>query len=229
MEFLLEGFSEGLRRALTGDPEVWRAAWVTVGVSLWATVLASLLGLPAGYLLAVARFRGRGFALGLFQSLLGLPTVVIGLLVYGFLSRRGPLGGADLLFSPPAIVIGLTILAFPIAAVYGMASVAAVDVRARETALTLGASPGRAAWAVFREARFGLVAAVLGAFGRVSSEVGIAMMLGGNIEGYTRTLTTAIALESMKGEFGFGVALGTILMTIVIAVSFAARALQRSS
>lgn len=228
MEFLLEGFHEGLRRALTGDPEVWRAARVTLEVSLWATLLASLAGLPAGYLLAAARFRGRGAAVALLQSLLGLPTVVIGLLVYGLISRRGPLGAADMLFSPPAIVAGLTLLALPIAAVYGMAAVAAVDARARETALTLGASPGRAAWAVFREARFGLVAAVLGAFGRVSSEVGIAMMLGGNIEGYTRTLTTAIALESTKGEFGFGIALGTVLMAMIVAVSFLSRLLQRS-
>ncbi|MEK6711235.1 MAG: ABC transporter permease [Nitrospinota bacterium] len=227
MEFLLEGFQEGLRRALTGDPGVWRAAGVTLEVSLWATLLASLAGLPAGYLLAAARFPGRGLAQGLLQSLLGLPTVVIGLLVYGLISRRGPLGGMDLLFSPPAIVIGLSVLAFPIAAVYGMAAVAAVDARARETALTLGASPPRAAWAVVREARFGMAAAVLGAFGRVASEVGIAMMLGGNIEGHTRTLTTAIALESMKGEFGFGIALGTVLMAVVVAVSFLARIFQR--
>ncbi|MBI3127841.1 MAG: ABC transporter permease [Candidatus Tectomicrobia bacterium] len=227
MDFLIEGFYEGLLRVLTGDPEVWRAAGVTLQVSLWATLLASSLGLPAGYLLAVARFRGRGLVVGLLQSLLGFPTVVIGLLVYGLLSRRGPLGGMDLLFSPSAIVAGLCVLALPIAAVYGMTSVAGVDAGARETALTLGASAGRAAWTVFREARFGLMAAVLGAFGRVASEVGIAMMLGGNIEGHTRTLTTAIALESMKGEFGFGIALGMVLMSIMIAVSFLSRLLQR--
>ena len=152
----------------------------------------------------MGRFRGRGFSITLLQTSLGLPTVVIGLLAYGFLSRRGPLGFADLLFTPSAIVVGLVVLAIPLVAVFSMTSVASVDERVRETALTLGASNGLVAWTVLREARFGMMAAVLAAFGRVSSEVGIAMMLGGNIEGYTRTLTTAIALESMKGEFGFG-------------------------
>jgi len=228
VEFLLEGFREGLARALTGDPAVLRAAAVTLEVSFAATLIASLAGLPAGYLLAVGRFRGRGLAIASVQTLLGLPTVVIGLLAYGFISRRGPLGFADLLFTPSAIVVGLVVLALPIVIVFGMTAVASVDARARETALTLGASTARAAWAVVREARFGLVAAVLAGFGRVASEVGIAMMLGGNIEGYTRTLTTAIALESTKGEFGFGIALGAVLMAILFATNLLSRLLQRS-
>lgn len=227
MEYLLEGFADGLMRALQADPQVMRAAWVTVKIGFAATILASFLGLPAGFLLATARFRGRGLAITLLQTSLGLPTVVIGLLAYGFLSRRGPLGFADLLFTPSAIVIGLVVLAVPLVAVFSMTSVASVDERARETALTLGASGRLAAWTVLREARFGLAAAVLAAFGRVSSEVGIAMMLGGNIEGYTRTLTTAIALESMKGEFGFGVALGVVLLAIILAANLLSRFIQR--
>lgn len=227
MEYLLEGFADGLMRALRADPQVMRAAWVTIKVGFLSTILASLLGLPVGFLLATARFRGRGLAVTMLQTSLGMPTVVIGLLAYGFLSRRGPLGFADLLFTPSAIVIGLVALAIPLAAVFSMTAVASVDGRARETALTLGASNGLAARTVLREARFGLAAAVLAAFGRVSSEVGIAMMLGGNIEGYTRTLTTAIALESMKGEFGFGIALGVVLLAIVLATNLLSRFVQR--
>ena len=215
-------------RVLRSDPEVMRAAWVTIKVGFWATILASLIGLPVGFLLATARFRGRGFAITVFQTSLGLPTVVIGLLVYGFISRRGPLGFVDLLFTPSAIIVGLVVLAIPLVAVFSMTSVASVDERVRETALTLGASNGLVAWTVLREARFGMVAAVLAAFGRVSSEVGIAMMLGGNIEGYTRTLTTAIALESMKGEFGFGIALGVVLLVIIFVTNLLSRYIQRS-
>lgn len=215
-------------RVLRADPQVMLAAWVTIKVGFWATILASLIGLPVGFLLAMGRFRGRGFAITLLQTSLGLPTVVIGLLAYGFLSRRGPLGFADLLFTPSAIVVGLVILAVPLVAVFSMTSVASVDERVRETALTLGASNGLVAWTVLREARFGMMAAVLAAFGRVSSEVGIAMMLGGNIEGYTRTLTTAIALESMKGEFGFGIALGVVLLGIIFVTNLLSRYIQRS-
>ena len=228
MEYLLDGFADGLMRVLRSDPEVMRAAWVTIKVGFWATILASLIGLPVGFLLATARFRGRGFAITVFQTSLGLPTVVIGLLVYGFISRRGPLGFVDLLFTPSAIIVGLVVLAIPLVAVFSMTSVASVDERVRETALTLGASNGLVAWTVLREARFGMVAAVLAAFGRVSSEVGIAMMLGGNIEGYTRTLTTAIALESMKGEFGFGIALGVVLLVIIFVTNLLSRYIQRS-
>ncbi len=228
MEYLLDGFGDGLMRVLRADPHVMRAAWVTVKVGFLATILASCLGLPAGFFMATARFRGRGIAITMLQTSLGFPTVVIGLLVYGLISRRGPLGFADLLFTPSAIVIGLVVLAVPLVAVFSMTSVASVDGRVRETALTLGASGGMVAWTVLREVRFGMVAAVLAAFGRVSSEVGIAMMLGGNIEGYTRTLTTAIALESMKGEFGFGVALGVVLLLIVLLVNLLSRCAQRS-
>ena len=126
------------------------------------------------------------------------------------------------------MTIGLIVLSIPILAVFTMTAVASVDERARETAMTLGASSRRAAWTVLREARFGLVAAVLAAFGRVSSEVGIAMMLGGNIKGFTRTLTTGIALESSKGEFGYGIALGVVLMIIILFTNIVSRLLQRS-
>ncbi|MBT3351080.1 MAG: ABC transporter permease [Nitrospinaceae bacterium] len=228
MEFLLDGIWEGVLLVLRGDPEVMAASWVTVRVSFGATIVAGLIGLPIAWVLASFRFRGRGVAISIIQTLLGVPTVVIGLIVYGLLSRRGPLGFTDVLFSPTAIVVGLVILSIPIVSVFAMTAISSVDQRARETALTLGASSRQVAWAVLCEARFGLVAAILGAFGRVSSEVGIAMMLGGNIKGYTRTLTTGIALESMKGEFGFGIALGVVLMGIIFAVNLGTRILQKS-
>lgn len=228
LDFLLDGFREGILRALRGDPQVLSAARVTLQVSLGSTLLAAVLGLPVGYVLATKRFRGRGWAIALCQTLLGLPTVVVGLLVYGFLSRRGPLGFLDLLFAPGAIVVGLVILITPVLVVFAMTALASLDTRARETALTLGASARLAAWTLVLEARFGLLAAVLAAFGRAASEVGLAMILGGNIEGYTRTLTTAVALESMKGEFGFGIALGVVLMIIVLATNMLIRLLQRT-
>jgi tungstate transport system permease protein len=228
MDSLLEGIRQGIWLALRGDPEVLSASWVTIKVSMSATLFAGLIGMPIGWFFASHKFRGRGTAIAILQSLLGVPTVVIGLVVYGILSRRGPLGFADLLFTPSAITIGLVVLAVPILAVFTMTAVASLDERARESALTLGASSRRAVWTVLMEARFGLVAAILGAFGRVSSEVGIAMMLGGNIKGYTRTLTTGIALESMKGEFEFGIALGVVLMIIILFTNFCSRLLQRS-
>ena len=215
MDFLFEGFLEGLNMVFQGNPAVYNAAWITLRVSFGATLIASLIGLPLGYFLASTSFPGKGFCTIVLQTLLGFPTVVIGLLVYGFLSRRGPFGFADLLFTPSGIVIGLVVLAFPIVTMFTMTAVSGIDPRARELALTLGASPRRAAWTLFLEVRFGLVSALLASFGRVASEVGIAIMLGGNIEGYTRTLTTAIALESMKGEFGFGIALGLVLLVLV--------------
>lgn len=228
MDFLLEGLREGFFLIVRGDGEVLSASLVTIKVAIGATFFGGFFGLPVGWILASKRFKGRGAAITLLQSLLGVPTVVIGLVVYGILSRRGPLGFADLLFTPTAMAIGLVVLAVPIISVFSMTAVASVDERARETAMTLGASSRRAAWTVLREARFGLVAAVLAAFGRVSSEVGIAMMLGGNIRGYTRTLTTGIALESSKGEFGFGIALGVVLMVIILATNIASRLIQRS-
>ena len=227
MDFLLEGFLEGMMRVFQGDPLVYQAAWVTLRVSLGATLIASLIGVPLGYLLASISFRGKGFCTILLQTLLGFPTVVIGLLVYGFISRRGPLGFADLLFTPSGIVIGLVILALPITAMFTMTAVSGIDPRAREMALTLGASPFRATWTLFLEVRFELVSALIASFGRVASEVGIAIMLGGNIEGYTRTLTTAIALESMKGEFGFGIALGVLLLTLVFLTALFSRYVQK--
>jgi tungstate transport system permease protein len=180
-----------------------------------------------GLAVGLSDFRWKGFAVTALNTLMAVPTVVVGLLVYGFLSRQGPLGALGLLFTPTAIVIGGTLLASPIVANYTVASVRGADPRILPTALTLGAGPFRAAATLVGEIRFGVFAAVIAGFGRVVAEVGVAMMLGGNIRGYTRTMTTAIALETSKGEFSFGMALGIVLMTVALIVNLFLSLLQR--
>jgi tungstate transport system permease protein len=150
---------------------------------------------------------------------MAMPTVVLGLLVFGLLSRQGMLGGFGLLFTPKAIIVGQSLLATPIIANYALSSVRAADARILPTALTLGASPMQSFAQLTNEIRFGMMAAVIAGFGRVISEVGVAMMLGGNIRWYTRTMTTAIALETSKGEFAFGLALGIVLMLISFSIN----------
>ncbi|HEY7745535.1 MAG TPA: ABC transporter permease, partial [Desulfuromonadales bacterium] len=159
--------------------------------------------------------------------LMALPTVVVGLVLYGFLSRQGPLGVWGFLFTPVAMIIGQIVLSVPIVANYTVAAVAGADPRIMNTALTLGAGRLRAAWQLLLEVRFGVMAAVVAGFGRVIAEVGVAMMLGGNIRGYTRTMTTAIALETSKGEFAFGLALGLVLMTVALFVNLFLNLLQQ--
>jgi tungstate transport system permease protein len=226
MEFLWEGLWVAGRLILRADPEVVSTAATSLYVAAWSTVGAALFGLPVGYLLAVREFRGRETAVTVVNALLGLPTVVVGLVAYAFLSRRGLLGGLGLLFTPAGVILGLVVLATPIVAAFVLAALKGMDPRVRLTAFTLGAGPVRTAWTLLAEARYGVIAAIVAAFGRVVAEVGIAMMLGGNIRGYTRTLSTAIALETAKGEFGFGIALGVILMTLVTGLNAVLRLLQ---
>ncbi len=226
MDFLWEGILVAGRLILRADSEVVSAAATSLYVAGSSTLVATLFGLPAGYLLAVQEFRGRETAVTVVNALLGLPTVVVGLVAYAFLSRRGLLGGLGLLFTPTGVIVGLVILATPIVAAFILAALKEMDPRVRLTAFTLGAGPIRTASTLLAEAHYGVMAAIVAAFGRVVAEVGIAMMLGGNIRGVTRTLTTAIALETAKGEFGFGIALGVILMVLVTALNFVLRVLQ---
>ncbi|MFQ5895215.1 MAG: ABC transporter permease [Nitrospinota bacterium] len=228
MDFLWEGLKLAFWLVVRLDPEVFSTAALSLRLSLTATLAAALVGVPAGYFLTFHPFRGRGFVVGVVQSLMGLPTVVVGLTFYALLSREGPMGGLGLLFTPGAVVIGLVVLSLPIVCSLSLAAIQAVDPRVRPTALTLGASRLRVGWTVCLEARFALAAALVAAFGRVVAEIGIALMLGGNIRGYTRTLTTAIALETTRGELGFAVALGIVLMFLVLVANLLFRALQRS-
>ncbi len=226
MDFLAEGFRRALALLLSGDAEVFGIALLTLKIAVVATVLACGIGLPLGYLLATRRFWGRRAALTAVNTALAFPTVVVGLLLFGLLSRRGPLGGLGWLYTWQAIVIGDVLLALPIAAALSAAAVQGVDPRVRRTAETLGAGRWHTAWTVAREARFALAAVITAAFGQVVAEIGAAMMLGGNIRGSTRTLTTAVALYASQGDFGLALALGLVLIAIALAVNVTLQVLQ---
>ncbi|MGH7548821.1 MAG: ABC transporter permease [Gemmatimonadales bacterium] len=226
MDFLGEGLRRALALILGGDAEVYGIALLTFKVAVAATVIACALGLPTGFVLATKPFWGRRAALTVVNTALAFPTVVVGLLLYGLLSRRGPFGGLGWLYTWQAIVIADVLLAFPIAAALSAAAVHGVDPRIRRTAETLGAGSWRTAWAVAREARFALAAVITAAFGQVVAEVGAAMMVGGNIRGTTRTLTTAVALHTAQGDFGLALALGIILLALALLVNVALQVLQ---
>jgi len=176
-------------------------------------------GVPFGILIANREFPGRNAVITILNTLMSLPTVVVGLLVYSFLSRRGPLGELGLLYTQTAMVIGQFLLAFPIISGLAVTSVMSLDRRLHAAVLSLGADPSQSFRMFLHEARFGLVAAVITGFGRVFAEVGVSMMLGGNIRTYTRSITTAIALETSKGEFALGIALGIVLLTVALVIN----------
>ena len=177
--------------------------------------------------LGASRFVGRRLVVTILNTLMALPTVVVGLLMFGLFSRQGPFGSWGLLFTPLIVIFGQAVLATPIVANYPRSAVTGADARIIPTALTLGASPLQSQLRLLREIRFGIMAAVIAAFGRVISEVGVAMMLGGNIRFYTRTMTTAIALETSKGDFAFGLALGLLLLGVALLVNMALNILQQ--
>jgi len=215
MEYLWGGIQGAAVLIIGLDSEVFRTVLLSLRISLTATLIASLVGIPLGFLISTHEF-----------PLLSLPTVVVGLFLYSLLSRRGPLGPLSLLFTPTAMVIGQFILATPIIVALTIAAIQAMDPRAKITAMTLGAGPFRTALTVLSEARFALTAAVIAGFGRVIAEVGTAMMVGGNIRGYTRIMTTAIALETAKGEFAFALSLGFILLFVAFSINILFHYLQ---
>ena len=229
MTYLIDAITGALSLILTLDSEVLTVTLLSLRIAVSATIIAAVLGIPLAYFIATREFRGKGAILTLFNTLMALPTVVVGLFCYSFLSRKGPLGFLDLLFTPSGIILGDIILAFPLIVGLTIAAVNAVDPRARMTAISLGASPRQASITILAEAGFVLMAALFNGFGRVVAEVGSAMMLGGNIKGYTRTITTSIALETSKGEFAFAMALGLILLTLALSVNLVFRRLQAAS
>ena len=220
-----EAVAAAVRLLSAWDPQVVSAAAVSLRVSLLATLLATLLGVPIGFWVAARDFHGRRVVELALKTLTAFPTVVVGLLTYTLLSRRGPFGALGLLYTQTAMVIGETILVAPLMAALTMAVVGGADPRIEETALTLGASRLGAALTVLAEMRRGILAAVVTGFGRLVSELGVALMVGGNILESTRTMTTAIALETSKGEFALGFALGLILLAIALAVNVGVAAL----
>ena len=214
MDLLFDSFISAILLVISLDTEMVSIVAVSLRVSCASTLLAGLVGVPAGFMLAFGSFRGKPMVITILNTLLALPTVVIGLFVYAFIARRGIFGPFDLLYTQKAIIIGQTVLIIPVVIAFTIAAISRIDERYRKTAMTLGANRRQTGWVIFREARFGIMAAIIAAYGRVIAEVGISMMLGGNIKGFTRTMTTAMALEYDKGVFSLAVALGIILLAI---------------
>jgi len=217
----------GLMFAL--DTELIEIVRVSLNVSLASTLIAGIIGMPAGFIISTSDFPLKRAVITILNTLLALPTVVIGLFVYVLISRNGVFGVYDLLYTQKAIIIGQIILIIPIVTTFTISAISRIDARYRKTAMTLGANQFQTALVLVKEARFGITAAVIAAFGRVISEIGICMMLGGNISGYTRTMTTAMALQYDKGEFVLAIALGIILLCISLAVNVALTYFQGKS
>ncbi len=216
---IAEATTDAMQLLLTGDPALWEIIMISLSVSGRALFLCLPAGIALAFLLSYLEFPGRRLVVVMFQTLMSIPAVVIGLTVYLLLSRHGPFGDLKLLFSQTAMVVGQMMLSFPIIVALGYAAFQAAGRRGWETARTLGAGRIRAFFTLLHEVRFGLFVAFAAAFGRIISEVGVSMMVGGNILGYTRNIPTAIALESSKGEFAQGIALGFVLMLIALVLN----------
>ena len=227
MDDLWRGIAEAVRLLATGDRDVWEIVLLSLRVSLSATAVSLLIGVPIGTALALTGFPGRSLVVGLVHTGMGLPPVTAGLLVSLLLWRSGPLGALRLLYTPTAMVIAQAAIATPIVAGLTLAAVQALDPRLRLQLLALGASPVQAVWWLLREARLPLLAAVMAGFGAVISEVGAAIMVGGNIKGETRVLTTATVLEVGRGNFEVAVALSIVLLVLTYAVTLTLTAIQQ--
>lgn len=210
---------EALRLLVTGDATLWGIVWISLKVSVSALIIATPFAVATGFLLATVSFPGRRIVVVVLQSFLSFPTVVVGLVLYVLLARSGPLGEMGLLYTPTAMIFGQAIIAFPVLAAFTLASVQSADRIVRETAISLGATPTRAAMTTLFEVRFAVMAGLFNGFGRVISEVGCAMMVGGNIAGSTRNIPTAISLETAKGEFAQGIALGIVLIVLALVIN----------
>jgi tungstate transport system permease protein len=227
MDFLIHGFIQAFELLLAADPETFSAVAATLTVSTYAMAASLAAGIPMGFALGYFRFPGRRQVRLVVDTLLSLPTVFIGLLVYAFVSRQGPLGQMGLLFTLPGIAIGQAILALPIVIALTATAVENLDAGLRTTLLSLGAGRRQMVASTIWECRHAILAAALTAYGRVMTEVGISMMVGGNIKWHTRTITTAIALETSKGKFAMGIALGLVLLTIAFSVNAAVSFLRK--
>jgi len=227
VELILEGVFTAFRLVFSGDADVWAITWLSLTVSGTATLIALILGIPLGIALAMTRFPGRGVAVALVNTGMGLPPVVVGLFISIMLWRSGPLGFLNLIYTPTAMVIAQVVIAFPIVAGLTMAAFQTLNPRLRLQLLGIGASKLQLLWLLCKEARLPLLAAVMAGFGGVISEVGSVIMVGGNIKGQTRVLTTATVLETSMGNFGTAIALGVILLTLAFGVNFILTRIQQ--
>lgn len=219
---------EAFRLLFSGNAELWEIIGLSLGVSVAALAFAAPLALLTAHALAAKKFIGRRVLLIFLQGFLSFPTVVVGLVLYILLSRHGPLGAWSLLFTPQAMALGQMLIAFPVLTVFALSALQKNGAIVRETASGLGASRLRVLLTECHEARFGLIAALFAGFGRVVSEVGCALMVGGNIAHYTRTIPTAIALETGKGKFAEGIALGMVLIFLALLAGATLSAAQGS-
>lgn len=227
LDYIIDGFITAFRLLLSGHDETYSAIFTTLRVSSLSILISLLMGIPLGFMLGYHDFPGRRGVRIFVDTLLALPTVVVGLLVYAFVSRRGPLGELGLLFTIPGIAIGQVILALPIIIALTASAVEGLERQLHQTLLTLGATSRQMAASALWEARYAVVIAGITAYGRVISEVGVSMMIGGNIKWNTRTITTAIALETGKGEFAVGIALGLVLLFLAFGVNIGVSFLRR--
>ncbi len=227
MNFLYEGFIQAFNLLLSGNAETYSAIWATVLVSSYSIGCSLFIGIPLGFCLGYFNFKGKKPLRTITDTLMALPTVFIGLLVYAFLTNRGPLGNFGLLFTLPGIAIGQTILALPIVVGLTATAVEGMDQKLRVTIISMGANRRQLFLTSLWECRHAILAGAIAAYGRVMTEVGISMMVGGNIKWHTRTITTAIALETNKGQFGLGVALGLVLLAIALCVNISVSFLRR--
>lgn len=218
MNAIIDGFSQAVYLIVTLNPEVFEIAALSLYISLSATIIAALISIPIAGLIHFREFRGKRTLIVLIQTLYSVPTVVVGLVIYLMISRSGPFGFLGLLFTPEGMILGQTILIIPIMMGLVISALSGVGKDIRDMVVSLGATEFQCIFEIIKEARFAILSAVVLGFGRAISEVGVAMMIGGNIRGATRVLTTSIALETGMGNFGFSIALGLILLGIALIV-----------
>ena len=227
MNYITDGIMEAFRLLLSGDPEVLQVGARTLQVSCLATAVSVIIGIPLGTAVALRRFFARGLVVSLINFGMGLPPVVVGLATWLCLTRYGPLGFLGLIYTPTAMIVAQTIIATPIVAAFTLAAIQSVPTKMHLQILSLGASRWQYLRLLLREARMGILAAVIGGFGGVISEVGASMMVGGNVKGHTRVLTTATVLEVSKGNFQLATALSVILLLLAFGVSAGLSYLQQ--
>lgn len=227
MDYIVKGFSDAFKMLFTFNDELIVIILVSIKVSVTSASIATLAGVPCAFCINVKKFRGKQVVITVLNTLMSLPTVLIGLMVYAFLSRNGPFGFLGVLYTPWAMIIGQSILIFPLITALSLSAINSVDKRVEKTAITLGANHFQTAVLILSEGKEAILSGIIAGFGRVFSEVGISMMLGGNIRGLTRNITTAIALETSKGEFSLSIALGIVLLTVALSINIVLRYFQK--
>ena len=227
MSEIIDGFVQAVNLIVTLNPDIFQIAALSLYISLCATVLAAGITIPLGGFIHFREFRGKQALITLIETLYSVPTVIIGLLVYFMISRSGPLGFLGLLYSPEGMILGQTVLIIPIILGLVISALSGISENIRDTIVSLGATEFQSILEIIREARFAILSGVILGFGRAISEVGVAMMIGGNIRGETRVLTTAIALGTGMGEFSLAIALGIILLAISMIIVFLMKFISR--